>query len=170
MSLSSSFAFLLQDSITRTITAKPRVAGRRTTTENTNTDLNFPTVALVSMHLIPEHHRGGSTASTSTASSAETGTRTRTRIHMAGPVLDDENSVLNNMQMQSFGKHSGLAHGILCPETVSKMDELTQGGRSNRAVKAFLDRYRRCGPMSCMELLSDPEILPHLTKTMRHLA
>lgn len=93
---------------------------------------------------------------------------------MAGPVLDDEDSVLDSMQMQCFGKHGGggcgLAHGILCPETVSKMDELTRGGRSNRAVKAFLDRYRRYGPMSCMELLSDPEILPHLTTTMRHLA
>jgi len=63
-----------------------------------------------------------------------------------------------------------LAHGILCPETVTKMEQTTQGGRSNRAVKAFLDRYRRQGPMSCMELLSDPEILPHLTMAMRGLA
>lgn len=97
--------------------------------------------------------------------SSEPGT---TRIHMAGPALDEEDRALLRGK-GAGGRRRGLAHGILCPETVGKMDELTEGGRNNRAVRAFLDRYKRHGPMSCMELLSDPEILPHLTTTLRGL-
>jgi hypothetical protein len=62
------------------------------------------------------------------------------------------------------------AHGILSPETVSRMDELTNGGRGNEAVSTFLKTYRQNGPMSCLAMLSDPEILPHLTKAMRDIA
>lgn len=110
----------------------------------------------------------------------------KTRILMVGPLLDDEDGTLagesSSSGSTSFHVSGGVprcasngpraiaAHGILCPETVSKMDQTTQGGRSNSAVKVFLDRYRRYGPMSCMELLSDPEILPHLTMAMRGLA
>ena len=66
---------------------------------------------------------------------------------------------------------SNTAHGILSPETVSRMDENTlANGRSNPAVEEFLSRYRRTGPMSCLEMLSDPEILPHLTQAMRDIA
>jgi hypothetical protein len=61
------------------------------------------------------------------------------------------------------------AHGILSPETVSRMDEMTTGGNENPAVTRFLSTYRRDGPMSCLELLSDPEVLPHLTKAMRDI-
>jgi len=107
----------------------------------------------------------------------------RTNICMVGPHMDDEECGLLGESPSSsrsggggtlFGGPSScserIAHGILCPETVLKMEKTTQGGRSNRAIKAFLDRYRRHGPMSCMELLSDPEILPHLTTAMRGLA
>jgi hypothetical protein len=59
------------------------------------------------------------------------------------------------------------AHGILCPNVVSKMDHNTWGGQTNKAVKLFLDKYRHCGPMYCIEFLSDPDVLPHLTKAMR---
>ncbi len=93
---------------------------------------------------------------------------------MVGPLSKDEDSVLVGESVKSSPGGArgmpGMAHGVLCPETVSKMELATQGGRSNRAVKAFLDRYHKCGPMSCMELLSDPEILHHLTTTMRDLA
>ena len=61
------------------------------------------------------------------------------------------------------------AHGILSPETVARMDENTANGRSNPAVEDFLKTYRRKGPMSCLEMLSDPEILPHLTQAMRDI-
>mmetsp|Transcript_21007 Transcript_21007/g.49578 ORF Transcript_21007/g.49578 Transcript_21007/m.49578 type:complete len:159 (+) Transcript_21007:570-1046(+) len=105
-------------------------------------------------HTIPDHGIHPS----------DTGT---TRVHMAGH--HDGVSASPTVRTTQRHSHTGLAHGILCPETVTKMDELTQGGRNNRAVKAFLDRYKRYGPMSCMELLSDPEILPHLTTTLRGL-
>lgn len=59
------------------------------------------------------------------------------------------------------------AHGLLSPETVSRMDEITHGGEHNEAVKLFLDTYRRNGPMSCLPMLSDAEVLPHLTEAMR---
>ena len=59
------------------------------------------------------------------------------------------------------------AHGILSPETVLRMDEMTGGGHGNPTVTKFLSTYRRKGPMSCLEMLSDPEVLPHLTKAMR---
>ena len=62
------------------------------------------------------------------------------------------------------------AHGILSPETVSRMNEMSSGGYGNEAVSMFLDSYRRNGPMSCLEMLSDPNVLRHLTKAMRDIA
>lgn len=63
----------------------------------------------------------------------------------------------------------GAAHGMLSPETVARMDENTANGKSNPAVVDFLRRYRKKGPMSCLEMLSDPDILPHLTQAMRDI-
>lgn len=61
------------------------------------------------------------------------------------------------------------AHGMLSPEIVARMDENIINGRSNPAVDEFLRTYRRKGPMSCLEMLSDPEVLPHLTQAMRDI-
>jgi hypothetical protein len=61
------------------------------------------------------------------------------------------------------------AHGLLSPETVSRMDENTEGSHRNEAVAQFLESYRRNGPMSCLSMLSDPEVLPHLTEAMRDI-
>jgi hypothetical protein len=61
------------------------------------------------------------------------------------------------------------AHGILSPETVRRMDEITMGGNGNEAVRLFLQTYRQRGPMSCLEMLSDPDVLPHLTQAMRDI-
>lgn len=63
----------------------------------------------------------------------------------------------------------GAAHGILSPEIVNRMDENTVNGRSNPAVENFLLTYKRKGPMSCLEMLSDPDVLPHLTQAMRDI-
>jgi hypothetical protein len=63
------------------------------------------------------------------------------------------------------------AHGLLSPETISKMDRMTaNGGHRNEAVVLFLDTYRLNGPMSCLSMLSDPNVLPHLTSAMRDIA
>jgi hypothetical protein len=60
------------------------------------------------------------------------------------------------------------AHGILSPETVMRMDEVTRHHRSEALVN-FLETYRRDGPMSCLPMLSDPQVLPHLTNAMRDI-
>lgn len=60
------------------------------------------------------------------------------------------------------------AHGLLSPETVLRMEVTTHRGR-DRAVDFFLDTYRRNGPMACLPLLSDQNVLPHLTKVMREM-
>jgi hypothetical protein len=60
------------------------------------------------------------------------------------------------------------AHGLLCPETVERMEEeITQHGEHNPAVAKLLDRYHRYGPLSCVGMLSDPDILPHLTRALK---
>ncbi|CAJ1932477.1 unnamed protein product [Cylindrotheca closterium] len=61
------------------------------------------------------------------------------------------------------------AHGILSPETVSRMAENTDFGEGNQAVSRFLSRYQETGPMSCLDMLSDADILPHLTRAMRDI-
>lgn len=61
------------------------------------------------------------------------------------------------------------AHGILSPETVRRMEELVDEEDRSDALKQFLERYRRKGPMSCLPMLSDPDVLPHLTNAMRNV-
>ena len=64
-----------------------------------------------------------------------------------------------------------MANGLLSPETVFRMDEMTCGGSvGSEAVSNFLDTCRRHGPMSCLPMLSDPDVLPHLTAAMRDIA
>jgi hypothetical protein len=62
------------------------------------------------------------------------------------------------------------AHGLLSPQTVMRMDELTLGSERSEALSLFLRTYRAKGPMSCLPMLSDPSILPHLTSALRDLA
>lgn len=60
------------------------------------------------------------------------------------------------------------AHGLLSPETVMRLEN--RAAHRSEALVTFLDQYRRQGPMSCLHMLSDPEILPHLTKAMREVS
>lgn len=61
------------------------------------------------------------------------------------------------------------AHGLLSPETVMRLERMTDNGHRSKPLDLFLNEYRRNGPMSCLSMLSDPEILPHLTSAMRDL-
>lgn len=61
------------------------------------------------------------------------------------------------------------AHGLLSPETVMRLEDLSDSSHGSDALVTFLDQYRRGGPLSCLHMLSDPEILPHLTKAMRDI-
>mmetsp|Transcript_41782 Transcript_41782/g.87694 ORF Transcript_41782/g.87694 Transcript_41782/m.87694 type:complete len:195 (-) Transcript_41782:468-1052(-) len=61
------------------------------------------------------------------------------------------------------------AHGLLSPEVVMRIantNELEMGG----ALHKFLMTYKRKGPMACLPMLSDPEVLPELTRAMRDIA
>lgn len=59
------------------------------------------------------------------------------------------------------------AHGLLSPETVMRLEEMDY---RNEALNMFLRTYRKQGPLSCVPLLSDPDVLPHLTRAMREIA
>lgn len=61
------------------------------------------------------------------------------------------------------------AHGLLSPEVVSRIadaNELEMNGPLHR----FLKTYKSRGPMACVSMLSDPEVLPELTRAMRDIA
>lgn len=58
------------------------------------------------------------------------------------------------------------AQGLLSPEMVMRMELMTVRGR-DKAVDTFLEKYRKEGPMSCLPMLSDKNILPQLTEAMR---
>jgi len=58
------------------------------------------------------------------------------------------------------------AHGLLHPHTVLMLEEATVSDRSP-AVSYFLETYRKFGPMACLPILSDSQVLPELTKALR---
>eukprot|EP00591_Stephanopyxis_turris_P010879 CAMPEP_0195510386 /NCGR_PEP_ID=MMETSP0794_2-20130614/3042_1 /TAXON_ID=515487 /ORGANISM="Stephanopyxis turris, Strain CCMP 815" /LENGTH=88 /DNA_ID=CAMNT_0040637795 /DNA_START=598 /DNA_END=864 /DNA_ORIENTATION=+ len=57
------------------------------------------------------------------------------------------------------------ASGLLSPETVERLNNISDGSCS--ALQFFLDTYRENGPMACLPLLSDPTVLPQLTKALK---
>jgi hypothetical protein len=64
------------------------------------------------------------------------------------------------------------AHGLLHPHTVMRLEEATSSSRikNTAAVNYFLETYKEFGPMACLPILSDPEVLPELTEAMRGIA
>lgn len=61
------------------------------------------------------------------------------------------------------------AHGLLSPEVVMRIadtHDLEQGG----PLHQFLKTYKSRGPMACLPMLSDPSVLPELTRAMREIA
>lgn len=62
------------------------------------------------------------------------------------------------------------AHGLLSPETVMLMERRTSNTRRSSELTHFLTTYRQHGPMSCLPMLSDPSVLPHLTEALRDIA
>jgi hypothetical protein len=62
------------------------------------------------------------------------------------------------------------AHGLLSPQTVMRMEKRTSKSQRSDELSQFLKTYRREGPMSCLPMLSDPQVLPHLTEALRDIA
>lgn len=85
-------------------------------------------------------------------------------ISRSSPTLSLSSSVLSSSNtLPSFP----TAHGLLSPETVLRMEQMTSGTSRNEAVEYFLNIYRSEGPMACLPLLSDSDVLPSLTEAMR---
>ena len=61
------------------------------------------------------------------------------------------------------------AHGLLSPEVVRRIGDMHDLDLGSPLHK-FLMTYKRHGPMSCLPMLSDPCVLPVLTKAMREIA
>jgi len=60
----------------------------------------------------------------------------------------------------------GVNDGLLSPRTVQRLTYNCDVSTS-RAVHSFLQTYESEGPMACLPYLSDPDILPELTRAMR---
>eukprot|EP00584_Thalassiosira_punctigera_P009076 CAMPEP_0172529546 /NCGR_PEP_ID=MMETSP1067-20121228/3606_1 /TAXON_ID=265564 ORGANISM="Thalassiosira punctigera, Strain Tpunct2005C2" /NCGR_SAMPLE_ID=MMETSP1067 /ASSEMBLY_ACC=CAM_ASM_000444 /LENGTH=182 /DNA_ID=CAMNT_0013313617 /DNA_START=32 /DNA_END=580 /DNA_ORIENTATION=+ len=86
---------------------------------------------------------------------SRSGSRT-TSLPMSASVLA-ESDILPSFQ---------TAHGLLSPEVVTRigdMNDVEEGG----PLHQFLKTYKREGPMACLPMLSDPCMLPELTRAMR---
>ncbi|GMI28939.1 hypothetical protein TrCOL_g12313 [Triparma columacea] len=62
----------------------------------------------------------------------------------------------------------GCVPGLLSPATVAKLELSRLGFDESTAdcVNSFLRTYRSDGPLACLPYLSDPHVLPQLTKAM----
>ncbi|KAK1748444.1 hypothetical protein QTG54_000383 [Skeletonema marinoi] len=58
------------------------------------------------------------------------------------------------------------ARGLLSPDVVMRIVD-SNDLELNGPLDTFLDTYLSRGPMACLSMLSDPKILPELTKAMR---
>jgi len=61
------------------------------------------------------------------------------------------------------------AHGALSPEVVRRIADRYDLEQDD-ALHRFLKTYKREGPLACLPFLSDPAILPELTRAMREIA
>jgi hypothetical protein len=61
------------------------------------------------------------------------------------------------------------AHGLLSPQTVMRLEESIANESRSKPLQDFLKTYRRHGPLSCLPMLSDPDVLPYLTQAMREV-
>jgi hypothetical protein len=62
------------------------------------------------------------------------------------------------------------SNGLLSPQTVKRIEKANTdscGSSRNDAVGYFIETYKGFGPMACLPILSDPDVLPELTRAMR---
>ena len=63
------------------------------------------------------------------------------------------------------------AHGMLSPEVVMRIANTYDGDLEvNSSLHNFLKTYKSKGPMACLGMLSDVEVLSELTRAMREIA
>jgi len=74
-------------------------------------------------------------------------------------------SLVNSDTIPSFR----AAPGLLSPQTVMRLEEIhANASKNNLAIEYFLETYRTHGPMACIPILSNPQVLPSLTQAMRY--
>jgi hypothetical protein len=119
------------------------------------------TEALITLGMIPQHSTPSSPSQlqhTTTAFMASAAAA----MDLTSPadlVFDRPDALLPYFQ---------VGNGLLSPQTVKKLDDKARiSNNSNSAIYLFLDTYKRCGPMACLPMLSDPQVLPHLTRALR---
>jgi hypothetical protein len=61
---------------------------------------------------------------------------------------------------------ASTAHGLLSPEVVMRIAD-NHDLDENGALFRFLKTYKSRGPMACLSMLGDPNVLPELTRAMR---
>ena len=63
------------------------------------------------------------------------------------------------------------AHGLLSPEVFMRIADTYDGQLTeNSSIHKFLKLYKSKGPMACLSMLSDDDVLPELTEAMREVS
>ena len=78
------------------------------------------------------------------------------------PTTNDQSVLAISDTLPNFS----TAHGLLSPNVVKRIAD-SKDLELNGPLLKFLDTYSNRGPMACLFMLSDPKILPELTKAMR---
>jgi len=128
----------------------------------------FPTPPSISAanHRRP---RSGSESSSSSIPPSSTSTSRSTKTKESSTALPFmSSSVLSPSDtLPSF--HT--AHGMLSPEVVMRIANTYDGDLTmNGSLHNFLKTYKSKGPMACLGMLSDSEVLSELTRAMREIA
>ena len=87
------------------------------------------------------------------------------RSKSCGPPALSNSILATNDTLPSFR----TAHGLLSPEVVTMIAD-ANGELADGPLYDFLKSYRSKGPMGCVWMLSDPDILGELTTAMREIA
>lgn len=128
----------------------------------------FPTAPSVSA----ANHRGrGGRSPSSGGSGGPKTTPTKTTTTTTTPVLSAAAALSDSVLSASDTLASfRTAHGLLSPEVVMRMMDFHENDPSSSpALESFLNLYGTRGPMACLPMLSDPSVLPELTRAMREI-
>mmetsp|Transcript_7634 Transcript_7634/g.13768 ORF Transcript_7634/g.13768 Transcript_7634/m.13768 type:complete len:172 (-) Transcript_7634:487-1002(-) len=114
---------------------------------------------VLSMYL-PKSNPGSQSGSKSAFGFSNSPGKTSTSVPLSRSVL------VGSDTLPSFS----TAHGLLSPETVMRMERNSILRHRSDAVNYFLDTYKSHGPLACLAMLSDPDVLPELTEAMREIS
>lgn len=117
---------------------------------------------------VPQHVQNGSSSSTLKmyvpGSSQERTVNKSSKTSLTAMIRDSgSSSTVESDTLPEFK----TVHGMLSPRTVYLLEESYEAGSGCEEVGHFLKTYKQKGPMSCIQYLSDPVVLPALTKAMR---